>query len=175
MTLYDDIYEIAADNHGLITTSQVIALSGAHKDLHRLVNDGRLTHIGHGVYRIKHHTLEPNDIYAECVVLVGAEAYLYGESVIAMHELIPTNPTRIYVATPKRVRKKLPAIINLVKGDPAEVLTSFEGIPAQRIPAAIRSCKSTIMPERLRAAVEKARIQGLIFAEDENILLEELG
>lgn len=38
---------------------------------------------------------------------MGADAYLYGESVLAMFSLCPTNPTKVFVATPKRVRRKL--------------------------------------------------------------------
>lgn len=175
MTLYDDIYEIAADNHGLITSSQAIELGGAYKDLNRMVNDGRLTKVGHGVYRIKHHTPEANDIYAEYVALVGPEAYLYGESVIAMHELAPTNPTRVFVASPKRVRKNLPRSITLIPSTGKEAVINYDGIPSQSIPAAIRSCESTMMPDRLIAAVKRARTEGLILAKEESDLLNELG
>jgi len=80
----------------------------------RLASDGRLQRLGHGLYRIKHYSPTLNDPYAEAVALVGADAYLFGKSVIAMHRLAPTNPARITVATPRRIRKTLPTTIQVI-------------------------------------------------------------
>ena len=51
---------------------------------------------------------EPSDTYAWAVMSVGPDALLYGESVIAMLGLARINPTRMFVATPRRTRRKLP-------------------------------------------------------------------
>ena len=51
---------------------------------------------------------EPSDTYAWAVMSVGPDALLYGESVIAMFGLALINPTRMFVATPRRTRRKLP-------------------------------------------------------------------
>lgn len=104
MSKYEDIYEAAADNYGLVTRDEAIAIGVSDKELSRLTSDGKLTRIGHGVYRVKHHVPSPFDPYAESVAAVGPDAYLYGESVLAMFSLCPTNPTKMFVATPKRVR-----------------------------------------------------------------------
>lgn len=162
MTYYDEIYEAAADNYGLISNAQAKELGVSDKELSRLTKDGRLERVGHGIYRIFHHVPEPNDPYALAVMRVGPEAYLYGESVIVMHGLAPTNPAHMYVATPKRVRKKLPKHLHVVRrGDRGDV-SSYEGVPSQAIPAAIKSCKDTVMPERLIEAARNARTKGLI-------------
>lgn len=174
MTVYDNIYEIAADNYGIVTTAEANKAGAANKDILRFVKDGRLIKIGRGVYRTKYHVPTANDPYAECVALVGPEAYLYGESVIAMHELIPTNPKRINIATAKRVRKKLPAGIRVIKRPDIADTASYEGIPSQTVSAAIRSCMNTIMSERLIMATRRAREKGLIGTEEESELLEEL-
>ncbi len=174
MTLYDKIYEIAADNHGLVTTAEANEAGAANKDLVRYVEDGRLTRIGRGVYRIKHHVPEPNDPYAEAVALVGPHAYLYGESVIAMHGLAPTNPTRILVGSDKRIRKHLPVGIKVVNVGHPEPCVSYDGIPSQSIPDAVRSCRRTMMRERLLQAVARARELGLITKREFNELNAEL-
>ncbi len=174
MTIYDDIYEIAADNYGLVTSAEAKGAGASDKELSRIAKDGRLTRIGYGVYRIKHWVPTELDPYAEAVALVGLGAYLYGESVIAMHALAPTNPGRIHVATPNRVRRSLPSSIEVVRRPDCGDTTEYEGIPSQTIPAAIRSCRGTMMMERLTDATRRARELGLIRAEEEAALLEDL-
>ena len=174
MTIYDDIYEIAADNYGLVTSAEAKEVGASDKELSRIAKDGRLTRIGYGVYRIKHWVPTGLDPYAEAVALVGQGAYLFGESVIAMHALAPTNPARIHVATPNRVRRSLPASVKVVRRPDCGDTTEYEGIPSQTIPAAIRSCEGTMMTERLIDAAHRAKELGLIRAEEEAALLEEL-
>ena len=54
MTFYDEIYEVAADNYGLISNAQAKKLGVSDKELSRLTKDGRLERVGHGIYRIFH-------------------------------------------------------------------------------------------------------------------------
>ncbi len=166
MSKYEDIYEVAADNYGLVTRNEAAAIGVSDKELSRLASDGRLTRIGHGVYRVKHYVPGSFDPYAESVAVVGSDAYLYGESVLAMFTLCPTNPAKMFVATPKRVRRKLPEGMKVVQRKGADDVTRYEGIPSQEVGAAIRSCVGKIMPERLHVAVQEALRQGLL-KEDE--------
>jgi len=174
MAFYDDIYEIAVDNYGLITSEEAKALGVSDKEMSRLAGDGRLNRLGRGLYRIKHYTPTPNDPYAEAVALVGTGAYLFGESVIAMHGLAPTNPARINVATPQRVRRSLPASIRVILRKEKERLIRYEGIPSQSIVDAIRACRKTMMTDRLEDAARNARRNGLITRIEEMTLLKEL-
>jgi predicted transcriptional regulator of viral defense system len=174
MAFYDDIYEIAADNYGMITSGQAKEMGISDKEMSRLASDGRLQRIGHGLYIIKHYVPTPNDPYARTVALVGKDAYLWGESVIAMHELAPTNPSYIYVGTPFRVRKNLPSGVRIMPHDKAKKITQYEGIPSQSIPDAILSARGRMMTERLEAAAIEARRQGYITEIEEQDLLEEL-
>ena len=64
MTIYDDIYEIAADNYGLVTSAEAKGAGASDKELSRIAKDGRLTRIGYGVYRIKHWVPTELDPYA---------------------------------------------------------------------------------------------------------------
>ncbi|MCL2438849.1 MAG: hypothetical protein FWC99_07255 [Coriobacteriia bacterium] len=174
MALYDEIYEIAADNYGLITSREAKMVGASDKEMSRLTGDGRLTRLGYGVYRIKHYTPTPHDPYAEAVALVGPKAYLFGESVIAMHGLAPTNPARITVATPVRTRKTLPSSIKVIHRKDKDVHAQYEGIPSQSIADAIRTARNTMMVDRLKDATENARREGLITGLEETALLKEL-
>lgn len=174
MSKYEDIYEAAADNYGLVTRNEAAAMGVSDKELSRLASGGRLTRVGHGVYRVKHHVPGPLDPYAESVATVGHDAYLYGESVLAMFSLCPTNPAKMFVATPKRVRRKMPEGIKVVQRKGTADVTLYEGIPSQEVGAAICSCIGKIMPERLHAAIEEALWRGLLRNDEADRLKSEV-
>ena len=162
MTYYDGIYEYAADHYGLITSANAKEMGIPVVELGKLHSRGRLARVGHGVYRICHYIPTLLDGYADAIALVGRNAYLYGESVLAMHNLAPTNPATIKVATPNIVRKSLPPYLAVITRNSNEQITWYEGIPSQTVAEAIRACKPTMMSDRLLDAVREARKQGLI-------------
>lgn len=172
MSIYDRLWEIAADDFGLVTASEAKAAGISAQALSRLVRKGLLTRLGYGVYRVYHHVSGNWDPYAEAVKLAGPDAYLYGESVIAMHELCPTNPTRIFIASPRRVRRSLTPEKKIVNRSTGDDITSYEGIPSQTVAGAIRTCIRHMLPDRLLAATKKASAQGLINEKEESELLE---
>lgn len=62
---------------------------------------------------------------------------MWGESVLAMHDLALVNPPAIEVATNRRVRRTLPPWIKLVRRKDGEV-AYYQGIPCQPLADAIR-------------------------------------
>lgn len=174
MSYYEEIYERAADNYGIITSADAHEMGIPVVELGKLRSRGRLTRIGHGVYRIVQYIPTPLDSYANAVALVGRDAYLYGESVLAMHNLAPTNPSTIKIATPNTVRKTLPSYIVVVARRTDEQPTRYEGIPSQSVANALRSCRTTMMPERLLDAITEARRLGLINKDEATRLLGEI-
>jgi len=176
MSYYEKIYEYAANNYGLITSTEARTIGIPNVELVKLAGRGRLTRIGHGVYRIYHYVPTPLDKYAEAVAMVGADAYIYGESVLALHGLALVNPTTIRIAVPTRVRKKLPSFISVIviKDMIGQDITSYEGIPSQSVFSAIIACKATVMTERLEDAVREAQKQGLITKIETGIIKRKL-
>jgi len=162
MTYYSDIYERAANNYGLITSTDAKEMGIPVVELGKLYKRGRLNRVGHGIYRIIHYIPTPLDSYADAVALVGKDAYLFGESVLAMHNLAPTNPATIKVATPNIVRKNLPPYIIIISRNSNERIAMYEGIPSQSVANAIKACRESMMSDRLLGAVKEARKQGLI-------------
>lgn len=175
MTYYDQIYEIAVDNYYLISTKDAADAGIPPVELAKLAHRGKLENISRGLYRLARHVPHPNDAYAIAVARVGAGAYLFGESVIAMLGLAPTNPSYICVAEPHRIRKRLPDYIRLKQPMEGDMVTSYEGIPAQAVGSAIRSARSTMMDERLRAAAWKAREEGYLLESEYDDLAKEMG
>ena len=156
VTTYNRLFEEAIENCGLVTTSMARKMGIEPGALVDLAYRGRLTRIGQGVYQLVQYAPGEKDPYAQAVALVGDGSYLYGESVIAMLGLAPTDPDRIYVATANRVRRNLGCGIKVVKSRPEYQPIAIEGIPSQRIQDAIVCAKPTMPSERLRAACKEA-------------------
>ncbi len=174
MTKYEDIFDIAADNHGLITSAQARGAGVTNNELVQYARRGRVTKVGHGLYQLAQWVPESNDTYAWAVMSVGPDAVLYGESVIAMLGLAPTNPTRMFVATPRRCRRALPEGLKVEQVDGIEPGATYDGIPCQSAYDAILACKGRILPERLSAAAEAAERQGLVSKREYRSLRKEL-
>lgn len=174
MKHFDAIYDLAADNYGIVTAAEAAELGVARSELSRFVKAGWLRRLGTGVYKLVRYVPTPLDAYAEAVALVGPDSWIHGESVLAMCELALANPSKVKVATERRLRKVLPAWISIAKPDKDERTALYEGIPAQRIADAIRSCRNAILPERLQQAVDDALANGLIAEAEADELRKEL-
>lgn len=174
MTKYEKIYEIAAGNHGLITSAQAREAGVSNNELIQYARRRRIAKVGHGLYRLEQWVPESGDAYAWAVMSVGPDALLYGESVIAMLGLAPTNPTRMFVATPRRTRRKLPDNIKVewVKGIRSTAI--YNGIPCQSAHNAILACKDKMLPDRLETAAQAAQEQGLVSKQQYRALKREL-
>lgn len=173
MTKFDDIYEEAVDSHGLITSARAAELGVTNNELVQYARRGRLERVGHGLYRLARRVPEDNDPYALAVALAGPGAYLFGESVIAMLGLAPTNPGRLHVAVPGRIRRRLPDGLVVERGDGMGT-TAYDGISSQTAEAAIRACRGRMMPERLVQAAGAARREGYVDEVEYGRLIEEV-
>ena len=162
MKLYDNINATAIFNYGLITSAQATELGVRLKDLIEWVKIGRLEKCWRGVYRLVHYLPTEYDRYAEALAIVGNDAMIWGESVLAMHNLAMVNPERIEVATTHRVRKELPAWISLTRVRDETPPDFFNGICCQLLSEAFRHCKGKVMTHRLAEAVRKAEQKGLL-------------
>ena len=173
MKHFDEIYEAAADNYGIVTTAQARELGVSKSELNRWVDIGRLEHRGRGVYKLVMYTPTELDPYAEAVALVGDDSFLLGETVLAMHGLAFANPRKLSIGTPKRIRKTLPSWVEAVTVSDKDT-THYEGIPSQTVTEAILDCRGRVLAERLRDAADAARESGLITKSEHQRLKKEL-
>ena len=160
--LFEKIYSLSTENHGLVFSSDARALGARNRDFTRWVHIGRMIRIGHGVYRTLHYPFSEEDAYANAVACVGKRAYLCGESVLGLLNLAPTNPRVFHIAVPARIHRKLPdnCIVEIHCKDYEPIIRN--GIPMQHPSDAIVSCIGKIMPNRLHQATAEAFRQGLI-------------
>lgn len=175
MKHWEAICDIAESNYGIITAKQAKAvMDNPNVELPRWVKMGRLTNRGRGVYKLVRHTPTEYDQFAEAVALVGDGAHLHGESVLAINDLGFVNPPVVYVASGRRLRRKVPEWIEVVKLDREEEVSNSYGIPSQSLSDAIRVCHGRVPPNRLNDAIELAVKNGLLLRSEAKELKREL-
>ena len=167
MKAYDEIWGIAEDNFGIITSAQAKELGVSRQNIKKMEKSGKLMRLSHGVYQVKHHVPTVNDVYAVGVAVAGSKSYLRGASVVALLNLAPTDPAYVYIGSENRVRRTFPE--GYIVKDMAKATTTFyDGIKCQTLVDALRDARSegVIESDRIYAAALKANEKGLLTDEE---------
>ena len=172
MTKIQDIYD-AVDDYGLITSADAAKLGVSNVELVQQKEKGRLIRVERGVYRMPIWPSQKYAPYAIAVKAAGAGAYLYGESVIALLELTPTNPAKMWIGTSKRVRKNLGCGTRFVT-DRTVKPVYYEGILCQPVDQAICCASAVVGKTRATQAAKNAYKQGYITKQALEKIEEEL-
>ena len=176
MTAYQKIYDEAIGNYGLFLSSRAREIGISGSALVNLASRGRLERLAHGVYRIDKFVPHPDglDAYACAVACCGEDAYLWGPSAIEIRGLCPADPARMFVATPRRFRGRVPGgVVLKIRADDDNV-GNYEGIRVQMVHDAILSSQHIIMLDRLIDAVNAAVERGLLDAAQARSTIREL-
>lgn len=165
MTYREVLRELAFDTHGVVTVKDAESAGVPDSAVRQLTQRGALERLGQGVYRMTEVPRGALDEFAEAVALVGADAVLADEAVLAAHDLAQVNLRRIKVAVavPSRVRQELPPTVQVIRRRvPESDRDAIDGIPAMSLPAAMIASIGRVMNDRLLAAAEQAKARGLI-------------
>lgn len=173
MAIIDDIYA-NVDDFGLVTSEEARGLGISNAEMVQQERRGKLVRVARGVYRMPVWPHQEAAPYAIAVKAAGEGAYLWGESVVALLGLVPTDPTRIWVASPKRVRRDVGEGVTVLGMRQGGDATHYEGVRCQRAADAIRAAAPRLGRERAREAAEAARHEGYITGEEMDELRGEL-
>jgi len=175
MNHFKTICAEAMGTHGVFTYKTVHALGIVSAELARWIKSGRISKLGHGTYRITSYPiLERVSDAAALLAEIGDGSYLHGESVLGFLGLCPTRSYVAFVATPRRVRRKLPEGVTVVRGEDGYEPAYWDGIPCQNVADAVISCKGTIERERLDAAIVTAVDKGYLSDKEATKLKERI-
>lgn len=173
MTYRELLRDVAREQYGLVTTGDADEVGVPAVELRKLTARGALAHRGHGVYRYLDTPTTERDQFAEAVLLVGRDAYLTHDAVLALNGLALVNPRQIRVGTPHRVRTALPRFVQVVhRRLPEDLITQYEGIRATTVAQALVDCRGLVMPERLVQAANEARREGLLTQREARLLAQ---
>jgi predicted transcriptional regulator of viral defense system len=169
------LWRLAVDQYGFVTTRQAREIGVPVVELAKLAHRGVLSNVAYGLYRMNDIPITERDTFMAAVLRVGEDAYLRGESTLALYELASVNPRSVWVGTPQRTRAKHPSWLNVVKRSlPVEDLTVFEAIPTVTAKRALLDCRGRVMTERLLEAADRAVAEGLVLSRDRDRLFAAL-
>lgn len=161
MAIIDDIYA-NVDDFGLITSAKAKELGISNSEMVQQERRGKLIRVARGVYRMPVWPYQEAAPYAIAVRAAGKNAYLWGESVIALLGLAPTDPTHIWVASPDRIRRSVGGGVTVLDMRGDEPTAHYEGIRCQRAADAIAASILRIGRERALNAADAALREGYI-------------
>lgn len=175
MTHRQTLRELAFETHGVVTIRDAEAVGVPAVEVRKLAGRGALTRVGHGVYLMNEAPRDGLTEFAVAVALVGEDAVLVDDAVLAAHDLAQVNLRRVRVASGDRVRKRLPASVELIhRRVPDEDRADVDGVPAQRLGAALLASRGRVMTSRLVDAARLAAARGLIDAAEAETVIAEL-
>lgn len=159
-----DLWEIAAEHHGVFTVAEAEEAGVPAVEVRKLASRGVLRAEGNGVYVHREIPTSPLTQPALAVALAGRDAFLHREAVLDLLGLGQFNPLRIRVGTSRRVRRVLPGWMELTKRDDLSDadLTTYEGIPATSVRCALDDLRDRIPPDRWEDLVAEARGRDLV-------------
>lgn len=175
MTYRDELREIAATQHAIVTTRDAAEAAIPAVEVRKLASRGALRHLAHGLYQ---HCQVPATQYtqpAAAVAAVGAGAYLDWDTVLSLHDLALVNPATIQVATPRRFRGQVPPYVRVSSPRPsrsAHELTHHEGIPGLTVHAALIEAAQRLPHGRVRTAASTALARDLVSPAEHHALLQ---
>lgn len=175
----DELWEIAALQHGFVTAKQAIGAGISANALQMLVHRGTLERATHGVYRFPQYPVSEHDQLALAVLWTRVpEAALSHETALACYAISDVNPNRIHLTVGRQRRFR--------RADGGDYVVHYETLGARQIdwwqeipivtpPTAIEQCIAWGTPTYLlRQAIERGHAQGHLKAAERDSLVTTL-
>lgn len=164
MNYREQLRQIAAYQHGIITTADADEHDIPTVELRKLARRSAIRRIGHGVYRFDEFPRTTGTAEAEAVAMVGEYAYLEGASVLALLNLGHANPARIEVAVLQQNRRSLPPWIKASHRTTLKdnETTYYHGVPSVHLEKALQQTKSKMPRNRWEESIYQAERHDLI-------------
>jgi len=177
---YDQIHELALEQHGMFTTEQAEQLGVPRYTLAKMARRGRVLRCAHGLYQDLGAPETRWTPYMGAVLWPqGARGVLSHETALSLMEISDVNPSQIHVTVPvaHRVRRREPppgVVLHWADLRDTEVM-SIEGLPVTRAARAIRDCaQASIGPALLAQAIRDGESKGYLAVKDARELRREL-
>ncbi|MDR1077454.1 MAG: type IV toxin-antitoxin system AbiEi family antitoxin domain-containing protein [Propionibacteriaceae bacterium] len=169
MTIREELWEVALDQYGYVTTIDTQRLGIPSGELIKLRHRGKLIRAAQGVYRFPEYPVSPRGQMIEAVLWTRDPlAVLSHDTTLDVYELSDINPNVIHVTVPKREkpirRKDTPAVYVIHYQDlRPDQRYYWEQIPCVTVETAIdQSITARTRPDLIAQAIEQARERGLI-------------
>lgn len=176
---YRKIVELAADQHGYVTTSQAREDGVSNDALRKMATRGTVERVSWGLYRVP--TFPPSRYaqYMEASLWpAGVRGIISHQSALALYGFSDVSPAAIHVTVPEdfRIRREIPGhlvVHHATLSD--EEVRLVESVPTTAPRRTIRDCHCTHLgPALLRQALEDAEREGYLSPSEGAELREEV-
>jgi very-short-patch-repair endonuclease len=161
------IATLAASQHGVVSTGQLLDAGLAASTITERVKEGRLHRLHQGVYAVGHPGVssEGRWMAAAAVLACRANAALSHRSAAALWKLLPPSRGPVDVSVPSRAGRSRRAGIRVhrcftLAGSPGSIVVR-RGIPVTSVPRTIADVKRAVPAWQWRRAVRQAEFLGL--------------
>ena len=172
-TRMDELYALAEEHDGLLTSKDARVLGIQDSVLVRLAQRGRLERMSRGVYRIAHFPADRFAQYREAVLWAQASqgperVALSHETALLLYGISDVNPARVHLTVPMsaRLRREHPEWIVIHRADltPQEI-SQHEGMPVTSVERSVMDVLSTThRTDIARQAITDALREGMLTA-----------
>lgn len=176
---YEQVVQIAVEQHGFVTTSQAKERGVSDRALHMMAKRGTLHHVSWGLYRVP--SLPPTEYseFMEAVLWPGDRTGVIShESALSLYRLSDVSPGQIHITLPTdyRTHRDIPARFHLHHADLKDSeVRRVEGVPVTTPERTIRDCHAASVGVRLlRQAIDEGQGEGYLTPQKANDLREEL-
>lgn len=164
---YEKVVELAAEQHGYVTTSQARERGVSDDALRKMATRGTFERVSWGVYRVPTFPPSPYAEYMEASLWpAGVRGVISHQSALALYGLSDVSPAGLHITVPEdfRIRREIPdqlVVHHTVLED--DEVTLFEGIPITTPWRTIEDChRAHLGPALLRQALEDAEREGYV-------------
>lgn len=175
----DELWDLAAAQHGFVTSRQATELGITKYALQMLVHRGTLNRVAHGVYRFPRYPVgQYNSLMLAVLWTRVPEAALSHETALDAYDISDINPNRIHLTVGKRRRLRRTDVDDYVihyEDLNPEQIGWWQEIPTVSPATAIAQCIAYGTPTYLlRQAIDRGHAQGYLKAADRDALSDAL-
>jgi very-short-patch-repair endonuclease len=157
------IAALAAKQHGLATSSQLISLGLGRHAIEARVRSGRLHRVHRGVYAVGHRAPHPHTTMHAAVLAVGPDAVLSHGSAAVLWALVrPPARCPVDVTATRAVRSGSGVRVHRTRALPPSDTTSVQGIPVTTPARTLLDLSGGVPADVLRRALREAEVQRLV-------------
>ena len=179
LTYLEQLRELALDQHGFVSSAQAVAAGIPKTELPRLASRGRISRVGHGIYRISQVPSTQYENLALALLETGVEdACISHDTALAVWEICDINSATLHTSVPqgRRIRRSLKPHYEIHRQNvqPSDA-TWWQEIPLTSIAKTIGDCIVDGTPTYLlRQAIVNGAASGMLSSLDQQELTQKL-
>jgi very-short-patch-repair endonuclease/predicted transcriptional regulator of viral defense system len=152
--------DLAARQHGVVTTAQLAPFGIDRRGVWRRVRAGRLHRLHRGVYAVGHDRLTQRGRWLAAVLASGRAAVLSYRSAAALWGIRPTSSGLIEVTLPSLGGpSNRPGLwVHRTRRLGADEVTCHDGIPVTTPARTLADLRRVLPPDHIRAAIRRAEV-----------------